>query len=150
MIYRKVLHMALPQQHRLSGLQLSILHLLYAALRRQAEATAGVPYSDLVRTLHADKSSITDGIRQLLRKGLVLLTLPRGGWTRYVMLTEQGKAYAKTLPSTVLRQQTKADTSGITELARHEKLWQAFETRRERRRDKQPKRSTRRSRRNEE
>ena len=66
------------------------------------------------------------------------------------MLTEQGKAYAKTLPSTVLRQQTKADTSGITELARHERLWQAFETRRERRRDKQPKRSTRRSRRNEE
>ena len=141
--------MALPQQHRLSGLQLTILHSLYAALRRQADATAGVPYADLVRTLHADKSSITDGIRQLLRKGLVLLTLPRGGWTRYVMLTEQGKAYAKTLPSTALRQQTKADTYGITELARHEKLWQAFETRRERR-DKQPKRSTRRSRRNEE
>ena len=142
--------MALPQQHRLSGLQLAILHSLYAALRRQADATAGVPYSDLVRTLHTDKSSITDGIRQLLRKGLVLLTLPRGGWTRYVMLTEQGKAYAKTLPSTELRQYTKADAHGITELARHERLWQAFETRHERRRDKQPKRSGRRSRRNEE
>ena len=142
--------MVLPQQSRLSGLQLTILHSLYAALRRQADATAGVPYSDLVRTLHADKISITDGIRQLLRKGLVLLTLPRGGWTRYVMLTEQGKAYAKTLPSTVVHQQTKADTYGVTELARHDRLWQAFDTRRERRGDKQPKRSSRRSRRREE
>jgi DNA-binding MarR family transcriptional regulator len=142
--------MALPQQHRLSGLQLTILHSLYAALRRQSSATAGVPYSDLVRTLHADKTSITDGLRQLLRKGLVLLTLPRGGWTRHVMLTEQGKAYAKTLPSMELRQQTKADTYGLTELARHERLWQAVETRHERRRDKQPKRSSRRSRRHEE
>jgi DNA-binding MarR family transcriptional regulator len=142
--------MALPQQHRLSGLQLTILHSLYTALRRQADATAGVPYSDLVRTLHTDKSSITDGIRQLLRKGLVLLTLPRGGWTRYVMLTEQGKAYAKTLPSTEPRQHTKADAYGITDLARHERLWHAFETRQERRRDKQPKRSGRRSRRNDE
>jgi hypothetical protein len=66
------------------------------------------------------------------------------------MLTEQGKAYAKTLPSMELRQQTKADTYGLTELARHERLWQAVETRRERRRDKQPKRSSRRSRRHEE
>jgi DNA-binding MarR family transcriptional regulator len=141
--------MALPQ-HRLSGLQLTILHSLRAALRHESDAAAGVPYSDLVRTLQADKTSVTDGIRQLLRKGLVLLTLPRGGWTRYVMLTEAGKAYAKTLPSTEPRLQTKADTYGITELARHERLWQAFDTRRGGRRDKQSKRGSRRPRRNEE
>jgi DNA-binding MarR family transcriptional regulator len=142
--------MALPQQYRLSGLQLTILHSLYAALRRQSSATAGVPYSDLVRALHADKTNVTDGLRQLLRKGLVLLTLPRGSWTRHVMLTEQGKAYAKTLPSMELRQQTKADAYSLTELMRHERVWQAVETRRERRRDRPPKRSSRRSRRHEE
>jgi predicted DNA-binding transcriptional regulator len=56
-----------------------------------------VPYPDLVRALRADKASITSEVRHLLRKGLLSVTLPAGEWVRYVMLTEQGDTYAKTL-----------------------------------------------------
>ena len=97
-----------------------------------------------MQALKADKSSITAGLRQLMRKGLVLLTLPRGGWTRYVALTEQGKAYAKTLPPPEQRYQPQIDAYEMAELARQERRWQASDTRRDRRRDKQQKRENRR------
>ena len=84
---------------RLSPLQQSILHWLRNELRRrQRVGDAGmVPYPDLVRALRADKASITSEVRHLLRKGLLSVTLPAGEWVRYVMLTEQGDTYAKTL-----------------------------------------------------
>jgi DNA-binding MarR family transcriptional regulator len=145
-VYRKALSMALPQQYRLSSLQLAILHSLYADRRRQSSTTAGIPYSDIVQALKADKPSVTAGLRQLMRKGLVLLTLPRGGWTRYVTLTEAGKACAKTLPRPEQRYQSQVDAYELIALARQEREWQAADPRRERRRDKPQKREKRRSR----
>jgi DNA-binding MarR family transcriptional regulator len=139
--------MTLPQPNRLSGLQLAILHSLYADLRRRPRTTTGVPYSDLLRTTNADKMSITTSLRQLMRKGLVLLTVPRGSWTRCVSLTEQGQAYAKTLPSIESRRHPKADMYEIAELTRYEKWWQAAELHQDRRRDRQQKRESRRTRR---
>jgi DNA-binding MarR family transcriptional regulator len=139
--------MTLSQQHRLSGLQLAILRSLYADLRRHPKTTLGVPYSDLLRTTNADKMSITTNLRQLLRKGLVLLTVPPGSWTRCVTLTEQGQAYARTLPGSEVHRNPKADRYEIAELTRYEKQWQATELRHDRRYDKQHKRDSRRTRR---
>jgi DNA-binding MarR family transcriptional regulator len=139
--------MTLPQQHRLSGLQLAILRSLYADPRRRPETTAAVPYSDLLRTTNADKMSITTSLRQLMRKGLVLLTVPRGSWTRCVALTEQGQAYAKTLPHLESHRHPKADMYEMAELRRLEQRWQATELRHDRRHDRQPKRDSRRTRR---
>jgi DNA-binding MarR family transcriptional regulator len=135
--------MVLPQQHRLSSLQLAILHSLYAD-RHRSSTTTCIPYSDIVQALKADKPSITASLRQLMRKGLVLLTLPRGGWTRYVALTEEGKAYAKTLPRPEQRYPSQVNAYELIELARQERGWQASDARRDRRRDKQQKREKRR------
>jgi len=84
---------------RLSPLQQSIIHWLRNELRRRQRAGDAdmVPFPDLVRALHADKASITSEVRHLLKKGLLSVTLPAGEWVRYVMLTEQGDTYAKTL-----------------------------------------------------
>ena len=84
---------------RLSPLQQSIVHWLRNELRRRQRVGAAgmVPYPDLVRALHADKASITSEVQHLLRKGLLSVALPAGEWVRYVMLTEQGDTYAKTL-----------------------------------------------------
>jgi DNA-binding MarR family transcriptional regulator len=139
--------MTLSQQNRLSSLQLAILRSLSADLRRRPRTTTGVPYSDLLHATNADKMSITTSLRQLMRKGLVLLTVPRGSWTRCVTLTEQGQAYAKTLPSIESRRDPKAEVYEIADLTRHEKRWQAAELRQDRRRDKQQKRDSRRTRR---
>jgi hypothetical protein len=139
--------MTLPQQHRLSGLQLAILRSLTAVLRRHPKAAEGIPYSDIVRAVHADKDSITLGLRQLMRKGLILLTLPRGSWTRQVRLTEQGKAYTKTLPNPEAHQYSTRAANEIAELVRYERQWQDAEPRPERRRDKPSKRDGRRARR---
>ena len=91
-----------PQRNaslRLSPLQQSILHWLRNELRRRQRVGDAdmVPYPELVRALRADKASITSEVRHLLRKGLLSVTLPAGEWVRYVMLTEQGDTYAKTL-----------------------------------------------------
>jgi hypothetical protein len=92
-----------PPKHetslRLSPLQRSILHWLQNELRRRQRAgDAGmVPYPDLVRALTADKASITNEVRHLLRKGLLGVTLPVGAWVRYIMLTDKGEAQAKIL-----------------------------------------------------
>ncbi|HEY7489509.1 MAG TPA: hypothetical protein VIH59_00145 [Candidatus Tectomicrobia bacterium] len=84
---------------RLSDLQKSVLQALRRELRyRQRSGTAeGMPYPALVRAVDADKASITSSVRQLLRKGLVLVTLPTGEWVRYVALTEAGEAQAQLL-----------------------------------------------------
>jgi DNA-binding MarR family transcriptional regulator len=135
-VHRKALHMALPQQYRLSSLQLAILRALHADLRRHPGTTAGIPYFHVVQAIKADKASITTGLRQLLRKGLVSLTLPPGSWTRHVMLTEEGQAYVKTLQNAESRAPARVDAYEMIELARQERRWQGLEARRERRRDR--------------
>jgi DNA-binding PadR family transcriptional regulator len=82
----------------LTGLQKSILHRLYSDRRQPQDGeTHGVPYTKLVGTVTADKARVTTTLRQLMRQGLVAITLPRGAWTRCVALTEQGRAYARSL-----------------------------------------------------
>jgi DNA-binding MarR family transcriptional regulator len=84
---------------RLSPLQQSIIHWLRNELRRRQRVGDAdmVPFPDLVRALRADKASVTSEVRHLLKKGLLSVTLPAGEWVRYIMLTEQGDTYAKTL-----------------------------------------------------
>ena len=80
-----------PTRH-LSNLQRTILQWLASDARSRyaADATGGVPYGDIVRTMTADKLSVTTSLRQLMRMGLVVITVAPGGWTRCVFLTEQG------------------------------------------------------------
>ena len=84
---------------RLSPLQQSIIHWLRQELRRRQRVGDAdmVPFPDLVRALRAEKASITNEVRHLLKKGLLSVILPAGEWVRYVMLTEQGDTYANTL-----------------------------------------------------
>lgn len=84
---------------RLSSLQQSILHWLQYELRRRQRAgdTRRVPYPELVRAIDADKASITKEVRALLKKELLGMSLPPGEWVRYIMLTDKGEAYVKTL-----------------------------------------------------
>jgi hypothetical protein len=83
-------------QHRLSDLQKSILQWLCTDLRhrQRAGSSMGVPYPELVRAVDADKARVTTSLRHLMQKGLVMVTLPRGEWVRYVTLTDQGEAQA--------------------------------------------------------
>jgi DNA-binding MarR family transcriptional regulator len=80
-------------------LQQSIIHWLRNELRRRQRAGDAhmVPIPDLVPALQAEKATNTSEVRHLLKKGLLSVTLPAGEWVRYVMLTEQGDTYAKTL-----------------------------------------------------
>jgi hypothetical protein len=84
---------------RLSPLQQSILHWLRNELRRRQRVgdPGHVPYPDLVRAMNADKASITKEVRHLLHKDLLGMTLPPGGWVRYIGLTERGEAQARRL-----------------------------------------------------
>ena len=90
-----------PQEARirLSDLQKSVLQALRIELRRRHRTgtAGGVPYPDFVRAVDTDKASITSSVRQLLRKGLVLVTLPTGEWVRYVALTKEGEEQAQLL-----------------------------------------------------
>lgn len=88
---------------RLSSLQQSILHWLQHELRRRQHAsdTGRVPYPELVRAIDADKASITREVRSLLKKELLGISLPTGEWVRYIVLTDKGEAYAKTLSGNV-------------------------------------------------
>ena len=90
---------------RLSALQQSILHWLQHELRRRQRAgdIDRVPYPELVRAIDADKASITSGVRSLLKKELLGMSLPAGEWVRYIVLTDKGAAYAKTLSGNVQR-----------------------------------------------
>ena len=88
---------------RLSSLQQSILYWLQNELRRRQRAgdMGSVPYPELVRAIDADKASITSEVRSLLQKDLLGMSLPAGEWVRYIVLTDKGEAYAKTLSGNV-------------------------------------------------
>ncbi len=86
-------------KRHLSDLQQRILQWLRTELRRRRQAgdIEGVPFPALVQAMTADKAGVIISLRQLMRKGLVTVTLPRGAWTRYVLLTEKGQSQAHVL-----------------------------------------------------
>jgi DNA-binding MarR family transcriptional regulator len=86
-------------KRHLSELQKMIMQWLYTERRRRQHKGDAVPVSfpAVVKAVNTDKASVATGLRQLMRKGLVEVTLPRGAWTRYVELTEQGEEHASTL-----------------------------------------------------
>jgi DNA-binding MarR family transcriptional regulator len=88
-----------PAKRHLSELQKTIMQWLYTERRRRQRKGDTVPVSfpAVVEGVNTDKASVVTGLRQLMRKGLVEVNLPRGAWTRYVELTEQGEEHASTL-----------------------------------------------------
>jgi hypothetical protein len=86
-------------KRHLSELQKTIMQWLYTERRRRQRKGDTVPVSfpAVVEGVKTDKASVATGLRQLMRKGLVEVNLPRGAWTRYVELTEQGEEHAYTL-----------------------------------------------------
>src|SRR2546421_3706612 len=88
---------------RLSTLQQSILYWLQHELRRRQRAgdLGRVPYPELVRAIDADKASITSGVRSLLKKELLGMSLPAAELVRYLVLTDKGQVYTNTLSGNV-------------------------------------------------
>jgi len=86
-------------KRHLSDLQKTILQWLYTESRRRQRKgdTVSVSFPAVVEAVNTDKASVATGLRQLMRKGLVDVNLPRGAWSRYVELTEQGEEHAYTL-----------------------------------------------------
>jgi hypothetical protein len=86
-------------KRHLSELQKTIMQRLYTESRRRQRQGHSVTMSfpAVVEAVNTDKVSVATALRQLMRKRLVDVTLPRGAWTRYVGLTEQGEEHAYTL-----------------------------------------------------
>lgn len=114
--------MARPTSKRnLSNLQKTILQWLYTDYQRRQAAGEGLetPYTDIVRAVATDKAGVTLTLRQLMRKGLLRITLPRGGRTRCVILTEEGKASVEALASDKRQRGAKGYLDDFTKL-----IWQ--------------------------
>ena len=79
---------------KLSALQQAVLHWLRREQRRRPQLAdgSGIPYPDLARALGVDRAELSACLRRLIRKRLVVATLPRGSWVRYVALTDKGEA----------------------------------------------------------
>ena len=79
---------------RLSALQQAVLHWLRREQRRRPQLAddIGIPYPDLARALGVDRAELSVCLRRLIRKRLVVATLPRGAWVRYIALTDKGEA----------------------------------------------------------
>lgn len=141
--------MARPaSRQNLSALQKSILQWLHTNdQRRQAtEETSLVPYTEIVQAVPADKTAVTSALRQLMRKGLLLITLPRGGRIRGVALTEDGKSFVKALTSDKRKSGVKSYVDDFTRLVWEEKRQRLAAKRRDRQRQPNRKRQRRRSR----
>lgn len=52
----------------------------------------GIPYPDLASALSVDRAELSACLRRLIRKRLVVATLPRGSWVRYIALTDKREA----------------------------------------------------------
>ena len=135
-------------KRNLSGLQKSILQWLYTDQHRRQSAgeAADVPYTDILLAVAADKVGVTLTLRQLMRKGLVLITLPRGSRTRCVILTEQGKGSVQTLTTDKQKPGAKGYLDDFAKLVWDEKR-QRLSARREQKRTMRQKREERRPRR---
>ena len=79
---------------KLSALQQAVLHWLRREQRRRPQPADGdgIPYPDLARALGIERAELSACLRRLIRKRLVVATLPRGAWVRYVALTDKGEA----------------------------------------------------------
>lgn len=121
----------------LSNLQRTILQWLAtdARSRHGVDDTGGVPYGDIVRAMTADKNSVTTTLRQLLRKGLVTIIVPPGGWTRCVLLTEQGRASVTALPKAEPRRRFRLFADDVSESEPSAGRWRAAFRRRDRQRE---------------
>ncbi|ETX00700.1 MAG: hypothetical protein ETSY2_38600 [Candidatus Entotheonella gemina] len=86
-----------PTRRHLSAIQQRMLIWLQDELQRRTDTTDGIPFPALVQAMRTDKLNVMTSLRQLMRKGLVAVTLPRGAWTRYIDLTSQGMAQAQDL-----------------------------------------------------
>ena len=88
-----------PAKRHLSELQKAVMKWLYTDARRQRRIgnATEVSFPTLVQAMATDKLSVVTGLRQLMRKGLVEVSLPRGAWNRMVKLTEQGEEQAHSL-----------------------------------------------------
>jgi DNA-binding MarR family transcriptional regulator len=84
---------------KLSHLHKAILRWLHRDLRQQHRTgdSAGVPYPALVQAMAADKAAVTDSVCYLVKRGLISAIRPPDAWVRYVMLTADGEAHAKSL-----------------------------------------------------
>jgi DNA-binding PadR family transcriptional regulator len=132
----------------LTGLQKSILQRLYSDRHQRQDGEAhGVPYTRLIGTVTADKARVTTTLRQLMRQGLVAITLPRGAWTRCVALTEQGSAYARSLLQGERRPSGHVYAGEVAKLTVDEEHGRASARRRGREYDDRKKRHERRTRR---
>jgi DNA-binding MarR family transcriptional regulator len=118
-------------------LQRTILQWLASDARSRygADETSGVPYGDIVRALTADKSSVTATLRQLLRKGLVVITIPPGGWTRCVFLTERGRASITALAKAAPKRRFRLFADESSEFEPSEGRWRVSFRRRDRQRE---------------
>jgi hypothetical protein len=86
-----------PARRHLSDIQQRMLIWLQDELQRRTDADDGIPFPALVQAMRTDKLNVMTSLRQLMRKGLVAVTLPRGAWTRYIDLTGLGMAQAQDL-----------------------------------------------------
>ena len=79
---------------KLSALQQAVLHWLRREQRRRPQLAdgIGIPYPDLARALGIDRAELSACLQRLIRKRLVVATLPRGAWVRYIALTDKGAA----------------------------------------------------------
>jgi hypothetical protein len=132
----------------LSSLQKAILQALSTVRHRRqpAETTAGVPYQDVVQAVAADKTTVTTSLRQLMRRGLVLIFVPPGAWTRWVALTAQGQEHVRFLARGAQQPSAQADTNGREEHAWGEKRQRLSTKRRDRSRSRRQSRDERRTR----
>ena len=82
------------QKLKLSALQEAVLHWLRRELRRRAPLADahGIPYPELAQALGVDRGELSACLRRLVRKRLVVASLPRGSWMRYVTLTDKAQA----------------------------------------------------------
>lgn len=85
---------ASDRKMKLTALQQAVLHWLRRELRRRPQVAGGngVPYPDLAQALGVDRSELSACLRRLIRRRLVVATLPRGSWVRYISLTGRAEA----------------------------------------------------------
>ena len=86
-----------PARRHLSDIQQRMLLWMRDELQHRADSNDGIPFPALVQAMRADKLSVMTSLQQLMRKGMVAVTLPRGAWARYINLTKHGADQALAL-----------------------------------------------------
>jgi hypothetical protein len=124
---RRAQHPQRVAKRHLSDLQQRMLQWLREESRRRGGQAEGVPFRAVVRALATDKVSVMTSLRQLLRKGLLTVTLPRGAWDRYIALTDEGFAQAHTLtkqtPASTYTDKRRRAEKRERDLRRRDRRW---------------------------